>query len=527
MFNIHRLARATSNSISISWSPPKQQEIKVRNYILGFGVGIPDVETRILEEKLRYYEIKNLESNSEYVLSLRARNSAGDGEPAYYNIQTRDEDPIDSGGYVLEVPVRLRAITMSATSIVVYWTDNSVSRAPHTSNSRFYTVRYNIVDSTRYKFYNTTDMNCMIDDLRPNTQYEFAVKAVKGRRESPWSMSEVNTTFSLSPVSPPRDLAAQPDPSNPQTVVLKWLPPRNTNGQISGYLVYYTTDSSNRDRDWSVEPVNADTTLKIKNLKPSTTYYFKVQTQNVNRAQQGTFSAMISYKTGSLVSLSGPINSNMNEDLKMPTTRDGMASLIFNEYLVYIIAGVLIITLLISIKIVMILCRRKPQSTPDGKHNYNKGNSGNQPPDLWIHHDQMELKNVEKNPPSNDGASSSGAMTLPRTGHEYETEMSHTHITNSLDKRQYVPGYMSKSYSIDLSSQITIANKIPKPFDFFLYSATSMNSTLDRTHYPRTYNRMMMDANSSQQNLNQTQMTTIPQTPENPYSYDSMPSNYR
>ncbi|XP_055311866.1 neogenin isoform X2 [Sitodiplosis mosellana] len=490
--------RATSSSISISWSPPKQQEIKVRNYILGFGIGFPDVETRVLDEKLRFYEIKNLESNSEYVLSLRARNLAGDGEPTYYNIQTRDEDPIESGGYVPEVPVRLRAITMSATSIVVYWTDNSVIRAPHTSSSRFYTVRYNIVDTTRYKYYNTTEMNCMIDDLRPNTQYEFAVKAVKGRRESPWSMSEVNTTFSLSPVSPPRDLSAQPDPTNPQTVVLKWLPPRNNNGHISGYLVYYTTDSSSRDRDWSVEPVNTDTSLKIKNLKQNTMYYFKVQTQNVNRAQQGTFSAMISYKTGNLVSLSSPTNQNpnMNEDLKMPSS-GGLASLIINEYLIYIIAGVMVITLLISIKVVMILCRRKPQGTPDGKHIYNKGTS-NQPPDLWIHHDQMELKNVEKNP-TNDGASSSGAMTLPRTGHEYETDLSHTHITNSLDKRQYVPGYMS----------------------------TSMNSTIDRSHYPRTYNRMLIDPNSSQQNLiNQTQMTTIPQTPENPYSYDSMPSNY-
>lgn len=411
----------------------------MRNYILGFGVGIPDVETRVLDEKVRIDEIKNLEPNSEYVLSLRARNLAGDGEPAYYNIQTRDEDPIESGGFALEVPVRLRAITMSATSIVVYWTDNAVIRAPHTSSSRFYTVRYNIVDNTRYKYYNTTEMNCMIDDLRPNTQYEFAVKAVKGRRESLWSMSEVNTTFSLSSVSPPRELSAQPDQMNPQNVILKWLPPRNNNGQISGYLVYYTTDSSNRDRDWSVEPVN-DTSLRVKNLKPNLMYYFKVLTQNVNRAQQGTFSAMISYKTGNLVSLSSPVNTYMNEDMKMPSS-GGLASLIFNEYLIYIIAGVMVLTLLISVKVVMILCRRKPQGTPDGKHNYNKTNSGNQPPDLWIHHDQMELKNVEKNPP-NDSASSSGAMTLPRTGHEYETDLSHTHITNSLDKRQYVPGYM-------------------------------------------------------------------------------------
>lgn len=489
---------------------------------MGFGVGIPDVETLILDEKLRFYEIKDLEPNSEYVLSLRARNSIGDGEPAYNNLQTRDEDPIESGGFALEVPVRLRAITMSANSIVVYWTDNSAGRAPHGSNGRIYTVRYNIVDSTRYRFYNTTELSCMIDDLRPNTQYEFAVRAVKGRRESAWSMSEVNTTFSPSSVSPPRDLTVQVDPSNPQNVLLKWAPPRNTNGQTTSYLVYYTIDSTIRDRDWSRQSVD-ETSIRIQHLKPNTMYYFKVQTQNLNPAQQGTFSAMISYKTGNLISLTNPTNIHMNENMRLPPN-DGIASKIFNEYLIYIIGGILTITFLISIKVVMVLCRKKPQGTPEGKHSYNKSNSGNQPPDLWIHHDQMELKNVEKNP-SNDGTSCSGAMTLPRTGHEYETELSHTHITNSLDKRQYVPGYMCK-LSIMMAINFIFLFSL-----FILFAATSMNSTIDRSHYgthQRNYNRMMLDTNSSQQNLNQTQMTTIPQTPENPYSgYDSMPSNYR
>lgn len=439
-------ARATSNSISISWSPPQQQEIKVRSYILGFGIGIPDVDTRELDERNRLHEIKDLEPNSEYVLSLRARNYAGDGEPAYYNIQTRDEDPIDSSAYVLEVPVRLRAITMSATSIVVYWTDNSVSRA---SNNRFYTVRYNTVNSSRFKYYNTTELNCMIDDLRSNTQYEFAVKAVKGRRESAWSMSEVNTTFSLSPISAPRDLSLQPDLLNPQSVLLKWLPPRNNIDHISGYSVYFTNDSLNRDRDWSIEPISEDTSIRINDLKPNTLYYFKVLAQNTNRAQPGTFSAMLSYRTGSAVDLSSPIDTRISDN-HIVSPVYGIFTKIINEYLIYIIAGVLIITLLISIKVVMICCHRKPQGTPNSKHNFNKGNSGNQPPDLWIHHDQMELKNVEKNP-SNDGASSSGAMTLPRAGHEYETDTSHTHITNSLDKRQYVPGYICKCIILLLS----------------------------------------------------------------------------
>lgn len=73
------------------------------------------------------------------------------------------------------------------------------------------------------------------------------------------------------------------------------------------------------------------------------------------------------------------------------------------------------------------------------------------PPDLWIHHDQMELKNIDKGlhtvtPVCSDGASSSGALTLPRSvvHSEYEVETPVPgHVTNSLDKRSYVPGYMS------------------------------------------------------------------------------------
>lgn len=430
----------------------------MRNYILGYGVGVPDVDTVVLDERARDFEIKNLQPNSEYVLSLRARNFVGDGEPQYGNIPTRDEDPSESSVTVLEVPVRLRAITMSDTSIVVHWTDNSVGRNSHPSANRYYRVRYNPVDSLRYRYYNTTDTNCMIGDLKPSTQYEFAVKAVKGKRSSAWSMSEVNTTLAVASASPPRDLVAQPDPRNPQNIYLSWLPPRNMKGEITGYLVYYT-DTSNRDRDWKVETVPAGITeAVIKNLKLRQLYYFKVQTRNENRTP-GTFSATISHLTGQMVSLS-TADGNEASVGGFPSSEVGISgsgannevTKFFNDYLIYIIAAILTITLIVSVRVAMILCKSKPQGTPDGKHAYNKNNSGIKPPDLWIHHDQMELKNVEKNPPNQDGASSSGAMTLPRSAHEYESDGSHphSHVTSSLDKRAYVPGYMSKCSSFRL-----------------------------------------------------------------------------
>ena len=114
---------------------------------------------------------------------------------------------------------------------------------------------------------------------------------------------------------------------------------------------------------------------------------------------------------------------------------------------------VFIIILVVS----LIFCRRKPESTPEHcKKSYQKNNVGIiKPPDLWIHHDQMELKNLDKShatvtPGCSDGASSSGAMTLPRSvvgQHEFDTEtVLPPHLTNSLDKRNYIAGYMSKFF---------------------------------------------------------------------------------
>lgn len=409
----------------------------------------------------------------------------GDGEPRYGYIQPRDEF-IDTGSTVLAVPVGLRAITMSAASIVVYWTDTTASRNVLANSNRQYVVRYNPVDSTRYKFHNTSELSCSIEDLKPNTQYEFAVKVTKGRRESAWSMSVLNATFAASSTSPPRDLSVYPDPKNAQVIIVKWSPPRNTNGQINGYVVFYTDDMTKRDRDWLVEAVVGDANNKayIKNLKPHTTYHFKVQTRNVNRSN-GVFSTIVSYTTGHILN---PQNSH-GEHL--------LGSILSNEVLIYVIGGIMVLTLLISARVVYILCRRKPESTPDHKQGYNKDNPNIKPPDLWIHHDQMELKNVDKNSHSghHDGASSSMTMTLPRVTH---SDLEHdSHMTNSLDKRSYVPGYL--------------------------------NTTLDRSKHLRAQygigSRSQLDTPLSH-NMNPIQ-TPGAQTPDNPYGYDSMPSNYR
>ncbi|XP_034478594.1 neogenin isoform X2 [Drosophila innubila] len=484
-----------ANNIGLHWGPPQQPEIKIRNYVLGWGRGIPDENMLELKETERYHVLKGLESNTEYVVSLRARNVKGEGQPIYDNIKTREEEPLDVP-VPLEVPVGLRAITMSSSSIVVYWTDTMLNKNQHVTDNRQYMVSYGITGSTRYRYHNTTNLNCMINELRPNTQYEFAVKVVKGRRESAWSMSVLNSTYQNVPVTPPRELNVRLDELNPHNVIVKWLPPKHTVGQIIGYNVYYTTDTTKRDRDWMIEAFNGEETmLLLSTLKPHTTYYFKVQARTNKGSSNAPFSALVAFTTSAAVIMQ---------------EADTIAKGTDNQNLLYIIIGGTALVLFLLLLGLLLLCRRKPQSSPEHtKKSYQKNNVGvPKPPDLWIHHDQMELKNIDKGlhtgtPVCSDNASSSGALTLPRSvvHSEYEVETPvPAHVTNSLDKRSYVAGYMT----------------------------TSMNSTMERPQYPRTqYNHqnrshMTMETGLSQQSLTQPQNNSLAQTPEHPYGgYDA------
>ncbi|XP_023247522.1 neogenin [Copidosoma floridanum] len=416
--------KAMSDSILVWWGPPKDQTIKVRGYVLTWGKGVPDEYKKVLDGKQRFYTIENLKPNSEYVITLRAKNEAGEGTPAYENVKTIERSTPESAA-PLTPPVGLKAIVMSHSTVVLYWTDMTLSKNQYITDNRHYVVRYTSYhrsNNPRYKYYNATDLNCMIHDLKPNTEYEFTVKVVKGRRESPWSMVVLNKTTEVKPASSPRDLTVVNIEDYPRSVLLRWLPPKQSNGDINGYIISYTTDNTKNDRDWKAEAVVGDKTEYVLSteLQPSTTYYFKIQARNTKG--YGPFSTTVSFKT-----LEG------NRGL--------------SNMLIYIIIGcsVLFITG-VSVVVVLLCCRQSP-SSPDGKKGYLKDTNiktNIKPPDLWIHHDQMELKALEKNIGNGEASTSVTSNTLPRSGNtDYNNQDNSIHgNSSSLDKRTYIPSYM-------------------------------------------------------------------------------------
>ncbi|RWS22928.1 hypothetical protein B4U80_02694, partial [Leptotrombidium deliense] len=181
-------AKAVGNSIYLTWTPPLNENVMIRGYTIGWGIGFPDLYTKVLDGKQRNYTIDPVDASSEYVISLRAYNSIGEGKPIYETVKTPIATTSEPSTPMIP-PVGLKAAVTSSTSITVSWGDTSLPSNTPVTDNRKYVLRYTNnpgASNPKYMYCNTTQFKCVLDDLRPNTLYDFVVKVVKGRRESTW-----------------------------------------------------------------------------------------------------------------------------------------------------------------------------------------------------------------------------------------------------------------------------------------------------------------------------------------------------
>ncbi|XP_021340999.1 papilin-like isoform X4 [Mizuhopecten yessoensis] len=98
------------------------------------------------------------------------------------------------------------------------------------------------------------------------------------------------------PMTAPRDLTPVSVDGNALAVTLNWQPPKDTNGQIERYMLYYTTNAREEEDSWNRQEMVGDhLTSTVNNLKPNTLYYFKIRASN--REGMGPASKPVFYTT--------------------------------------------------------------------------------------------------------------------------------------------------------------------------------------------------------------------------------------
>ncbi|XP_061671264.1 neogenin 1a isoform X6 [Syngnathoides biaculeatus] len=485
--------RPLVNSIVVSWTPPENQDIVVRGYSIGYGIGSPHAQTIKVDYKQRYYTIENLDPSSHYVITLKAFNNVGEGIPVYESAITRPQsDPIDPDVDLYELfhapytpvpdpspmmpPVGVQASVLSHDTIKVTWADNSLPKNQKITDNRYYTVRWktNIPANTKMKMANTTSLNHVVTGLKPNTLYEFSVMVTKGRRSSTWSMTAQGTTFETIPSSSPKDVTVVSKENKPRTIIINWQPPSEANGKITGYIIYYSTDVNAEDHDWVVEPVVGNRlTHQIQDLTLDTTYYFKIEARNSKG--MGPTSEAVQFRTpntSNLPSKPGPPGNQLPLDPGSAVGKSGMGNSENHILVIVIIISVGAFTIIVVV-VGAFLCTRRTTShqkkkraaskSSNGSHKY-KGNSKDlKPPDLWIHHERLELKPMDKSPEPNP------VMTetpIPRTSQDITPADSGMDNNAHLQQRRNsYRGHESEDGMSTLAGRRGMRPKMMMPFD--------------------------------------------------------------
>ena len=258
--NLNATAQS-STQINLSWTDNSNNEsgfkIERKNGSSGNWSEIAQVATNTTS-----YSDNNLTPNTQYCYQVRAYNSAGNSNYSNESCATTSDVPPND-------PTNLSATAQSSTQINLSWTDNSDNETGFKieqksgSSGNWSEIAQVAANTTSY-----SDNN-----LTPNTQYCYQVRAYNSAGNSNYSNESCATTSDVPP-NPPTNLSVTPQSST--QINLSWTD--NSNNE-SGFKIERKEGSGGA---WSeIAQIGANTTTyNDNNLTPNTQYFYRVRAYN-------------------------------------------------------------------------------------------------------------------------------------------------------------------------------------------------------------------------------------------------------
>ncbi|XP_055908699.1 tyrosine-protein phosphatase Lar isoform X5 [Eupeodes corollae] len=173
-------------------------------------------------------------------------------------------------------PTDVQISEVTATSVRLEWS----YKGPE--DLQYYVIQYKPKNANQAfsEISGIITMFYVVRALSPYTEYEFYVIAVNNIGRGPPSIPATCTTgdFTFGGAkmeSAPRNVQVRPLSSS--TMVITWEPPETPNGQVTGYKVYYTTNSNQPEASWDSQMVDNSELTTISELTPHAIYTVRVQ----------------------------------------------------------------------------------------------------------------------------------------------------------------------------------------------------------------------------------------------------------
>ncbi|XP_061559333.1 protogenin A-like [Phycodurus eques] len=236
------------------------------------------------------HTIGGLDPRKKYHVKLLAYNFIGDGYQADQTISTPGCVSVrDRLVPPPPPPHNVYAKTNSSSSIFLHW-----GRPAFTSSHAInYTVRCNPVglqNASLVLYLQTNEQSLLVQNLQPNTKYEFAIRLHIDQLSSPWSPVVYQSTFPEAPTLPPTNIKVTLIEED--TALVSWKPPEEASLSVTHYTILYASRNEWLAGEWQVLQREGSITMALlENLKPGQFYLVKVSASN--NMGGGPFSHMV------------------------------------------------------------------------------------------------------------------------------------------------------------------------------------------------------------------------------------------
>ncbi|XP_073669092.1 neural cell adhesion molecule L1.1 [Paramisgurnus dabryanus] len=267
----------SGSQITLRWQTPHKPNGVITGYLLQYqeivdeNWQVESIDLPVITE----FTVDNLDPQSRYLFNLRARNSAGVGEPI-----------IREGATMLDgEPPSVINMTVGETSVNLSWVPGDRHR--NFAFSFRYMKKVSGGDWEESEPVNSTQAFYQLQGLEPGTHYHLQIQS--GNTSHDWDFQTKGLGTDLTELLKPKGLQA-PGPltdlyfeSLSETqITLRWQTPHKPNGVITGYLLQYQEILDGNSSPRQVESIDlpAVTEFTMDNLDPQSRYLFNLRARN-------------------------------------------------------------------------------------------------------------------------------------------------------------------------------------------------------------------------------------------------------
>ncbi|XP_037551981.1 protogenin A [Nematolebias whitei] len=267
-------------TISARWQLTPRNSAKILGYRLFYHEeSQPESSPVQLRASSHTYVIEGLDPRKKYHVKLLAYNVVGDGYQADQTISTPGCVSVrDRLVPPPPPPNNVQARANSSSTVFLQWGRPAFT----SSNAVNFTVRCNPVglqNASLVLYLQTSKQSLFVQDLEPNTKYEFAVRLHTDQLSSPWSPVVYQTTFPEAPTRPPSNIKVTLIEAD--TALVSWKLPDEPNVAVTRYTILYASRNAWIAGEWKVLQREGSITMALlENLSPGQVYLVKVSASN-------------------------------------------------------------------------------------------------------------------------------------------------------------------------------------------------------------------------------------------------------